>query len=174
MLSVSPRRSGRAGFSLAEVLIALSIAALVGVGLTRFVAETRWNAHWIGEALEMTALSETLLARTQFGQSWSASRADGRSGAYGWRMEMRPAGFRASVRMRAQKETQAAVAPAAGTTHGLNLEPDRVAADQKSAPSAASADKLSIYRLTVTVVAPSGRAYATDTIRVGADASDGQ
>ena len=175
MSSKSRKRDRSAGFTLIEVLVALTIAAIMAIAITRFVAGTRWNASRIGEALEMTALSETLLGRVPVGQSWSPGRTDGRAGEYAWRVEVTPIGMQAIARIRAKKEEKpdAEKAGDAGKNRKMlstfELERSGLADPRKKAPGVVeeSMRKMALYRVAVTILAPSGRRYAMETIRTG-------
>lgn len=186
MSSPSRKHSRSAGFTLIEVLVALAIAVIMVIALTRFVIGTRSNSAKVGEALEMTALSETLLGRVPAGQMWSPGRTDGRNGQYVWRIDVTPIAMQAVARVRAKKEEEekqdAGKNGAAGNGGQGNsgqkmlstfqLEPSELA--QRPAAQAATepAKKLAIYRVAVTIVAASGRRYAMETIRIGNVAND--
>jgi prepilin-type N-terminal cleavage/methylation domain-containing protein len=169
------KHSRSAGFSLAEVLVALAIASVMAMVLTRFLIGTRSNAGKVGEALEMTTLSENLLARVPLGQSWTPGRTDGRSGIYTWRIDVAPIASRAVTRIKAKKE-----AKKGGGSDGkgqmlstFTLDPSNLAS-QKTPPSHQQVDKRAIYRVAIVVFSPSGRRYATDTIRIGQPAAEEQ
>ena len=168
MWSMFRKHSRSAGFSLAEVLVALAIASVMAMVLTRFMIGTRLNAGKVGEAMEMTTLSENLLARVPLGQNWTPGRTDGRSGNYTWRIDVTPVAARSVIRIKAKKD----VKKDAGKTDknkmlsSFQLEPSNLA--QQKAPSAPQqVDKRAIYRVAIVVFSPSGRKYATDTIRIG-------
>src|SRR5215475_14285103 len=87
MWSMRQGRNRRAGFSLAEVLVALAIAAFLAAVLTRFVSSTRMNAFKVREQMAMEILSDSLLERVAAREP-QAGRADGRSGDFRWRLEI--------------------------------------------------------------------------------------
>jgi len=160
MSSAIRRYSRVAGFSLAEVLIALAIAAMMAAILTRFVAGTRANAAKVAELTEMAILGETLLARTASSQSLKAGRTDGRSGAFVWRIDIAPVAFAARALRVSEKSVAASDAegqPGGPPNSGGNAAPE---------PKRAGGNWVS-YHVTVVIEAPSGQSHAVDTIRLG-------
>lgn len=149
------RSESSAGFSLAEVLIALAIAAMMVAMLTRFVAGTRANAAKVADLTEMAALGETLLARIASSQSLTPGRTDGRRDTFAWRIDITPVTFTAHAR-RMNEETPA------------TLPNDENAG--KRAPRAGI--NWVSHRVAVIVQARSGQSYAVDTIRIGPGATD--
>lgn len=165
MSSRSRAHSRSAGFSLAEVLIALAIAAMMTAVLTRFVAGTRANAVRLGEALEMGAIAESLMARIGSKHGFRPGRTDGHAGRLAWRIDIRPVAFTAAVRKAHERNRSASGTDAVDgaesmvTAKALKQDTDRL-------QSAASANWVA-YRVTVAVEAPSGRTHVVDTVRVG-------
>jgi prepilin-type N-terminal cleavage/methylation domain-containing protein len=141
---------GTGGFSLAEVLVALAVAAMMAAMLTRFVAGTRMGAAKVGERAEMVALSETLLARVASSQALQRGRTDGQAGIFAWHIDITPASFEA----RALSVTETAPAGLAGTA-APDVSPHPV-------PWSWAA-----YRVAVVIEAPSGQSHVVDTVRLG-------
>jgi prepilin-type N-terminal cleavage/methylation domain-containing protein len=150
------RSSGSAGFSLAEVLVALAVAAMLAAILTRFVAGTRANAAKVAELTAMTALGETLLARLPSPQGLKPGRTEGRHNVFAWRIEISPASFEARAG-RLYEDTLGS----AGETEGQTS----TAAASKPAPR--SSVSWVPYYVAVRIEAPSGQSHAVDTIRIG-------
>lgn len=174
MSSMSRGHSRSAGFSLGEVLVALVVAAMMAAILTRFVAGTRMNAARIGEVLEMTTLSETLLARISSVGQLKRGRTDGRVGFYTWHIEITPVTFVALARRMNEKkrpapdgdgkdEDKKIFSGFTSMTDEANLKPKSAAAPQINWIS---------YRVAILVEAPSGRRHAADTIKIGPADSD--
>ena len=184
MCSASRKCNRSAGFTLIEVLVALAIATIMAIALTRFVVGTRANASKVGEALEMTALGETLLGRVAVGHVWSPGRTDGRSGQYSWRVEVTPIGMQAVARVRAKKEEEGRDTDAGENSGGgkngqkmrstFQLEPSELTQRRATASDVASEPmkKHALYRVALTIIAASGRSYATQTVRIGNAAGD--
>lgn len=157
MSSMLRTHSGAAGFSLAEVLVALAIAAMMAAMLTRFVAGTRMGAAKVGERAEMVALGETLLARIASSQALQRGKTDGRAGVFAWRIDIMPASFEA----RALRVSEPAAAGLSG----------------KAAPEGSRnplAWNWAAYRVAVVIQAPSGQTHAVDTVRLGPGGTDGR
>jgi prepilin-type N-terminal cleavage/methylation domain-containing protein len=142
-------RGRTSGFSLAEVLVALAVAAMMAAVLTRYVGGTRANAAQVRERLELWTLSQSML--DGLSNTLSPGTSSGRSGAYRWHREVAPIAFDAVVRMEAPS------APGALDNNLRSLRGRRTAA-----PSTAWV----VYRVSVRIEAPSGRQYAADTIRI--------
>jgi type II secretory pathway pseudopilin PulG len=158
----SDRRS--AGFSLAEALVALAIAAMLAVGLTRLVSNTRANTGKIRELVEMMTLSDSLLEQTL---SQQPGITQGHTGRFAWRIAVAPMAFGAVAR-RVNKKTL----PAADQ-HPSKISDQSSTSDgfsSKSTPEPV-ANKIPL-RVNVLVESPSGRRYAADTIRIGTPAAN--
>jgi hypothetical protein len=95
MSSMVPRVHRSAGFSLAEALMALVIAAMLAAALTRFISNTRMNAGEIRELVEMMTLSDSLLEQTS---PQEPGITDGRTGRFAWRVVVAPIAFGAVAR----------------------------------------------------------------------------
>jgi prepilin-type N-terminal cleavage/methylation domain-containing protein len=162
------RSGAAAGFSLAEVLVALAIAAMMAAMLTRFVAGTRANAAKVTELTEMAALGETLLARIASSQSLTPGRTDGRRDTFAWRIDITPVSFTARAR-RMNEET--AATPSGDARERANGLADSPPENAGKRASRAGVNWVS-YRVAVIVQARSGQSYAVDTIRIGPGATD--
>jgi prepilin-type N-terminal cleavage/methylation domain-containing protein len=163
-------RNTRAGFSLAEVLVALAIAAFLAAVLTRFVSGTRMNAFKVREQMAMEILSDSLLERVAARES-QPGRADGRSGDFRWRLEISPV----PVYMRAISVSEKK--PAQGearqpNARGFTLSTGESSKQMAAAPPARTRWKA--YRLAATIGAPSGRSHAIDTVRLLPEQSEQQ
>jgi prepilin-type N-terminal cleavage/methylation domain-containing protein len=153
----------RAGFTLAEVLVALVVAAMLAAVLTRYVAGTRLNAAQVRERVELWTLTQSLLDGLP---SASIPRStSGRSGDYSWRVEVAPVEIDAVARIKAPTP------PAAPLNMPTNLS--SWLADDPTPNAATPAVVAWVpYRVTVRVGAPSGRQYAADTIRIARPRAD--
>lgn len=156
---------GSAGFSLAEALVALTVAAIMAAMLARFVAGTRSNAAKIAELAEMATLGETLLARIASSQNLQRGRTEGRHASFAWRLDIAPASFEA----RALRITEKAA-----RRSGAGGEPDASTAMPGGGSTASASRGLPRgetgwmpYRIALRIVAPSGQSHAVDTIRLG-------
>src|SRR6516225_514368 len=89
MWSTRPKHDPIAGFSLAEALVALVIAALLAAVLTRFASSTRMNALKIREQVTVDILGDSLLEHVS-ADHLQVGRTDGRIGNLGWRLEVSP------------------------------------------------------------------------------------
>ena len=152
MASMVHRAHGSAGFSLAEALIALAVAAVLAVALTRLVGNTRANAGKIRELVEMMTLSDSLLEQTS---SQGPGTTHGRTGRFAWRVVVAPAAFSAVARRVSVKvlaSTKVAGLPISASSRGEPTSvPDEVV---KWVP----------VHVTVFVESPTGQRYAADTI----------
>jgi hypothetical protein len=147
--------------------VALAIAAMMAAALTRFYSSTRTNAARVSEVLEMTTLSETLLARTTSLQNLKAGVTEGRSGLFAWRILITPIDFEAVARQVSPPEKAEGEQ---NTGSGLKLSSFGSGMDQAQAlPKPSDTPNLNLvpYRVAIVVEAPSGRKHATDTVRLG-------
>jgi prepilin-type N-terminal cleavage/methylation domain-containing protein len=186
---MSARSKGsRAGFTLAEALVALVVAALLAAALTRFIATTRLSAYKLREQVVMDLVSDGLVERAAPNR-WQAGQWNGRSGDLDWRMTAAPIAFSATARSLRQrmKITDANPAPSEGAS-GSAATFTKSAGLNKSAPSPlmdgadraqpratqASSPKIiwDLYRVTSVVHARSGRNYAGETVRIGPQRAD--
>lgn len=168
------KRNRSAGFSLGEVLVALAIAAMMAAMLTRFVGGTRLNAARIGEALEMSTLGETLLARVGSGTSLGSGRTDGRSGDFRWRIEIEPLPFSAVARRVNEKSSSASEkGDADGARTKFAASSMKLDVAEKSGPKSVVAPHSNwiTYRIVVAVEGPTGRKHVADTVRIGPPAA---
>ena len=82
------------GFSLLEALIAIVIAAILAVALTRVANNTRMNAAKIQELVRMMSLNDALLSQlapTELGVT------HGRTGRFSWQIAVAPLRFTATA-----------------------------------------------------------------------------
>jgi prepilin-type N-terminal cleavage/methylation domain-containing protein len=150
-MSSRPRtHSSAGGFSLAEVLVALAVAAMMTAILTRFVAGTRAGAVNVAEATEMAVLGETLLARVA-SRDLQAGYSEEWHGGFAARIEITPILFEVRA-LRMNEKTGATPASRA---------------DRSDDPGNWRA-----YRIAVVIRAPSGRSYAVDTVKIGPGGTD--
>jgi type II secretory pathway pseudopilin PulG len=164
MSSMVLRDHRSAGFSLAEALVALAIAAVLAVALTRLVSNTRANAGKIRELVEMMTLSDSLLEQTT---SQQPGITQGRTGRFAWRVAIVPMAFNAVARRVNEKVLAVAdqhQSKASGSTSDSS--------SSKPTPAPEQAPSKIPFRVNVLVESPSGRRYAADTIRIGAPAAD--
>jgi prepilin-type N-terminal cleavage/methylation domain-containing protein len=131
------------GFSLAEVLVALAVAAMMAAILTPFVAGTRFNAAQVRERLELWTIAQSML--DGLGETLSPGTSSGQNGAYRWRREIAPITAEAVAQTEAFED---------------HLHP------QGRQETAAPSTPWVLYRVKVQIEAPSGRQYAADTIRI--------
>jgi prepilin-type N-terminal cleavage/methylation domain-containing protein len=135
------------GFSLAEVLVALAVAAMMAAVLTRYVAGTNYSAAQVRERLEFWTISQSMLDGLT--KTLSPGTSSGQIGAYRWSREIAPVASDAIARTEAP--------PGALDDHLRSLR-----GRQTAGPSTAWV----LYRVKVRIEAPSGRQYAADTIRI--------
>jgi type II secretory pathway pseudopilin PulG len=180
------RSSSTAGFSLVEALVALTIASLLAVVLTRFVSGLRANAQKVREEVTLELATEDLLEHLSAG-NLSPGRIDGRSGRLAWYIDSKPIAFSANAEVIREKKSagQGSGQPAiAGTNSVSNDDQSNSAASSPIAsallpladlmasaaranpPAKQSHINWSAYRVLVVVKAPSGRSYTLDTIRI--------
>jgi type II secretory pathway pseudopilin PulG len=166
MSFVSPRRSGTAGFSLLEALVALAIAAFLVAVLTRFVSGTRANALQIRETLALDMLGESLLERLGATQL-RPGRTNGRSGALFWHIDVSPIVFYAhATSMGEKKRGPVATAPGQAPVVGLTA-PTTPAPQTPQTPDKQPARVVwNPYHVKATISRPSGQTYEIDTIRI--------
>ena len=167
MSFVGPRRSRTAGFSLAEALVALAIAAFLVAALTRFVSGTRANALQIRESLAMDMLGESLLERVGL-QQLRPGRINGRSGALFWHIDVAPIVFYAHATSMGEKK-RGPVAPAQGQAPVVGLTAPTTPAPQTTTQTPDKQPPRSVwnpYHVKATISRPSGQTYEIDTIRI--------
>jgi type II secretory pathway pseudopilin PulG len=164
MSFVNPRRSSTAGFSLAEALVALAIAALLVAVLTRFVSSTRANALQIREGLALDMLGESLLERLGV-QQLQPGTTNGRSGTLFWHIDVAPMVFYAhATSLGEKKRSPAATAPgpALGLAAQTTLAPQTTEMSDKQGPRIV----WNPFHVKAAIRRPSGRTYEIDTIRI--------
>jgi prepilin-type N-terminal cleavage/methylation domain-containing protein len=160
------RTNRLAGFSLAESLVALAIAALLAAALTRFVSNTRMNAGKVDELIEMMALGDSLLEHVS---QKTPETSDGRAGRFTWHIDVVPMAISAVSRKLAPKKN-----PAAGqsgpTTAGLATAESTSGSDNSimepaTAPPQDPVKWMPVH-VTILVKSQSGRKYVTDTVSI--------
>ena len=119
------RRSGAAGFSLTEALVALAIAAFMAAVLTRFVSGTRVNAFKVREEVAMDILGDSLLERLT-ARDLEPGRTNGHSGVLRWRIDIAPIPY--TARARAISVAKPGASPGGLRTSALGLSSDSGAA----------------------------------------------
>jgi Tfp pilus assembly protein PilV len=188
-------RAGSAGFSLAEALVALAVAAMLAAMLTRFVANTRAGAARVSQSIEMAALADTLLARTPSSQALKPARSEGREGGYAWRIDIAPVTFTARATRLSETPSAAPSRQAGGRQAGADsgggargaaagFSLGQGGGDPASGtgpaqgigasaqPASPAGVRWLPRRVAVFIEAPSGQSHAIETIRLGpADAS---
>ena len=142
-------RGRTCGFSLAEVLVALAVAAMMAAVLTRYVAGTRFNAAQVRERLELWTIAQSML--DGLSKTISPGTSEGQIGAYRWHREIAPIASDAVARTESPS-AQGGLEDHLGSPVGRRT----------AAPSTAWV----LYRIKVQIEAPSGRQYEADTIRI--------
>src|SRR5262245_19521631 len=144
----------RNGFSLPEALIAIVIAAILAVALTRVANNTRMNAGKIQELVRMTSLNDALVSQIA---PRELGVTHGRTGQFSWQIAVTPLRFSATA---VRVNTEVVADPAAPKVLGLG-------ALSEGSPQAKKADEgpkwLPVY-VTVTTNSPTGRRFSIDTI----------
>jgi prepilin-type N-terminal cleavage/methylation domain-containing protein len=163
MLSMPPKPSAVAGFSLAEVLVALAIAAFLAAVLTRLVSGTRMNALRVREQVAIDILSDSLLEQVG-ARELEPGRTDGRIGVLQWRLELSPVPVYArAISIREKKSNPSDTRQSSATP----LSPVSNEANQQPATSQPkSRITWKVYRLAGVISAPSGRSHAIETIKI--------
>jgi prepilin-type N-terminal cleavage/methylation domain-containing protein len=153
----------KAGFSLAEVLVALAVAAMLVATLTKFVIGTRNHAMRVREAVEMSALSESLLANIQ-PERLSPGTSGGRRGPFTWHIYVTAISYTAfGISMNENKVTQTSSTEASNIVPGgLNSLAGTHQQNYNGVP----------FHIGLVISAPSGSKYIVDTMRVRFDKAD--
>jgi Prokaryotic N-terminal methylation motif len=170
MIEPSRRKGRTAGFSLAEALVALVIAALLVAVLTRFVSGTRANATKIHDEIALELASDSLLEHF-VAPTTVPSRMDGRSGSFTWRIDVAPIVFTVNPEVISKPVVaagdQAKGLGSAATSEALSpYDIGYGAASQTNQANAKPKLVWTPYHVTAVVNASSGRNYAIDTIRI--------
>jgi hypothetical protein len=153
----SLRRNSVAGFSLAETLVALAIAAFLVAALTRFVLGIRANALEVRQDAAIDILGRDLLERFST-SALQPGRIDGRSGAFAWRVNVAPLSYSARAQALGPDKPVAAAQP-----NGSSFEKVTMGQTEPKLPPKMVWNP---YHLTVAVNSPSGRNFVIDTIRI--------
>jgi Tfp pilus assembly protein PilV len=153
----------RAGFSLAEALVALVVAAMLATTITKFVISTRNNAVRVREAVEMSALSDSLLANIQ-PENLNPGTSSGRKGPFAWHIDVTAISYTAfGLRMNENKVAQTGLTGAANTEPaGSNTPAGTHQVIYNGVP----------FHIALVISAPSGRKYRVDTMRMRFDKAD--
>jgi hypothetical protein len=171
MIELSSRKgcNRTAGFSLAEALVALAIAALLVAVLTRFVSGTRANAMKIHDEIALEFASNSLLEHF-VAPATVPARMDGRSGSFAWRVDVAPIAFSISPEVVSKEKPAGDQPKGLGSAAASNdLTPYDVGYGLASQTNQANAKPKLVwtpYHVTAVVNASSGRNYAIDTIRI--------
>jgi prepilin-type N-terminal cleavage/methylation domain-containing protein len=167
--------TAHAGFSLLEVLVALTIAAILAVVLTRFASNTRSNANRIRELVTMMSLATYLMEQTP---QEGAATSDGRTAGFVWHLAKQRMAYIAVAQKLLPRETgpgtNAVAAPRIATGSPMNAQSGTTPTTTgSSAPAARLPPPTDTgpppwmpVRVTIIIDAPSGRRYTADTIRL--------
>jgi Tfp pilus assembly protein PilV len=182
----SKARDGRGGFMLAEVLVALMVATILILALTRVLAATRTHMAQIQDRLEIWMVGRTLIDRLPSETSLETGTTTGRIGRFHWRIDVAPLGssdLSTTVLARSSDsdfiQPNKTSTPSTGSTSSSTLQGTGPVAGQQasgngtpSSPATKTAQDWITYKIAVRVEDPSGARYASDTIRIGHNASD--
>jgi prepilin-type N-terminal cleavage/methylation domain-containing protein len=145
------------GFSLLEALVAIVVAAILAVALTRLASNTRMNAGKIQELVDMMSVNGALLAQIV---PKELGTTHGRVGKFAWHVAVAPLNFTAVARhIKNEAEPEGAKKPLAlaAISDGLGLTKNQEPTETT---------KWSPVYVTVVVNSPSGRRYSVDTISI--------
>jgi prepilin-type N-terminal cleavage/methylation domain-containing protein len=173
------------GFSLVEVLIALAIAAMLAVVLTRFSMNTRMSASRVRELVTMMSLSNYLLEQTSL---TDPATGEGRTAGFVWHMRKDRIASVAVAQKLSPKETSLPTAAGASDPNVINGG-FAAAAPPSTNPASSGPTSAGLsgggpsnarqppvatprkpewqpVRVTIVIEAPSGRTFSADTIRL--------
>jgi prepilin-type N-terminal cleavage/methylation domain-containing protein len=155
-----------AGFSLVEVLVALTIAVLLTAVLTRVISNTRMNASKIRELVQMMTLSDSVLEKVS---RQAPETTSGRSGPLAWHIQVSPMAMSAVAHTVNIKTPTAdrSVAMASGSTLPAMSAPDTESSDNGPASAPKDPGQWIPLHVTIVVESSSGRKYVTDTASIG-------
>lgn len=132
----------RSGFMLLEVLVAAAVAVVLITLLARIAGDNRHRVEAIRGASGAMAVARTVLEEVSARDAIAAGERRGQAGAYRWAVVT---------------ERLGEVTPVA----------DRSNADQEGNTGGGEAQKWTLYRIGVAVIAPDGRATRLETHRLG-------
>src|SRR5262249_52970281 len=137
-----------------------AVAAVLVTKLTEFVISTRNNAVRVREAVEMSALSESLLANLR-PENLNPGSSSGRKGRFAWHIDVTAISFTASgLRMNENNVAQAS------WTGAANMAPAR-------SNTPAGENQVAYigvpFHIALVISAPSDRKYRVDTMRMRFD-----
>jgi prepilin-type N-terminal cleavage/methylation domain-containing protein len=163
MPQTSPKNSRvglSSGFSLAEVLVALAIAAMLAVILIRFASNTRLVAGRVRELVEVMSLSNSLLEKSSMR---SPVPDQGRTAGFLWRVNVAPISYTAIARSMAEEEPSKQDTSAMPGPGGVRATPSAASKDTKN---------WTPFQISVVVETPSRRQYTAETIGLGLPPKD--
>jgi Tfp pilus assembly protein PilV len=180
----SKARDRRGGFMLAEVLVAVTVATILVLALIRFLAVTRMHIAQIQDRLEIWMVGRTLIDRLPSEALLQSDTRTGRVGRFRWQIEVAPlarsdlsmtvlARSAKSDFIKTQMSSAGSTSPGALQGAGPTTAQQQVSANNISSSQTAKAThEWTTYRVTVKVEDASGARYASETIRIGHNASD--
>jgi hypothetical protein len=127
--------------------------------LARFVVGVRTNAGEVRQQVFMDILGNELLERYS-ASDLKPGRVDGRSGVLIWQVNVEPIAYSAQVQSLSREKP---VEGAQQADNGFSLARTATPSDAKPQPKMA----WNPYHVTVSIISPSGRRYAVDTVRIG-------
>lgn len=157
----APDTDPRAGFTLIEVLVAGTVAAILLVALLRAFGGI-WSLNTrVREEAEGMIIARAVLEAATARDTLSTRAQEGRAGTYQWGVSIEEALVGAPPPI---PEVVAARLRLAGTANDEDDEEDDNSDGEKSA---ADQTKWQLYRIRVAVVAPSGRRTLLESVKLG-------
>lgn len=146
-----PRRrpSSRAGFTLIEVLVAVTVAVILGGALVRFFGGVRMQAARAEDTLSAWTVARAVIEQATASPSLTGAATVGAVGAYGWRLEVIPIGL--------------VTAPTAGDAAEDAPEEGQSRGGLFSATEAVT---WTAYRVAVVVEGPRGGSARLETVQI--------
>jgi len=152
--------SRRAGFTLIEVLVAVTVAIILGGALVRFFGDVRARSTRAEDTLAAWTVARAVLEQATAKPALSATSAVGASGSYSWRLEVFPM-------------AQIAAAPPAAAADGADAP--ETGGQRDGLFSSAPTVTWTAFRVRVVVEGRRGGAARLETVRLaggGTPASD--